>query len=126
MNWPAADALPYIGLVQQLYPFGDPVDVTTEVELCPLVSLGPRFDDLVFTIRNHDGANSLTAYADRSESGVVKNLVRETLVIPPGTEGQFVFHDVLSNFWSISAASESGGNPAIGTSWMIHGRRRAL
>lgn len=126
-TWPSIDPLvPCLqGAMLLLYPFTDPLTISTEIELLPLVSIGPRFDQLVLTIRNFSATHSVAAWANNSESGIVRTIEREQRTIPPLSEGQFVIHEVLANFWGISAAGDPDASfPPCDVAWMVHGRRR--
>lgn len=130
MNWPSTiDGRAFVsGIVQLLYAYpAAPITVTTEVELLALTSLGPRFEDLCFTFRNLSDTVPLAIWVDRSESGVVKNFDRATLIVPPAAEGQLEFRGVLSNFWGASAAGDpDNNNPSCSLSWMLIGKLRRL
>lgn len=127
--WPPAGVLP-IGVdpswPRALYPFATPEDVSTERPLLALTGLGVQYEDLVFTVRNHDPTNLVVFYVDHAQSGVATNASRDIISVNPGHEADLVFRDILSLFWSLSAAGDpDSGFPTCSVSWTLVGRRRA-
>jgi hypothetical protein len=138
MNWPgqeagSADLALILGTIPSyiyqdgprlLWPFATPELVSTERPLLTLRSLGIHYRRLIFTVRNH-AVNPIALYVDRSDSGVVVDVVRETLIVPAGLEGKLVLDDVQAQFFALSAAGDpDGGFPSSSVSWMVLGVRR--
>lgn len=125
MNWPPATLRNVDGRwPKSVYPFAAPENVSTERPLLTLTGLGLVYEDLNFTLRNLS-VNIVAFYLDRSESGVVANVGRDTIYVAPGGEGKFVVRNEMSLYYGISAAGDPGsGFPTSSISWTIVGKSR--
>lgn len=127
MSWPPASSKTLdIRWPRSIYPFAAPENVSTERPLLALTQLGLAYEDLTFTIRNHDGIHLVYFYLDKSESGLVANVSREIITVAAGGEGKFEVHNAMSLFYGISAAGDpDSGSPVTSVSWAVAGRPRS-
>lgn len=121
MSWTgAANIVPYV-----ITAFAAPQVVSTETPLQTLVELGPAYQKLTFTLRNHNPALNAAFYIDTSESGVVVSAVRNIVVVPPLKEYQIDFEAVMRRFFSVSASGDpDAGYAAVSVSFEVIGLRR--
>lgn len=127
MSWPLATAPSAIGnkIPRTIFAAGAPEAVSTERPLIPLTLLGLRYEDLVFTIRNRSPDHPIAVYIDRSEGGVKADASRDLQTVPADSERQFPYRDVMTLYWSLSAAGDpDNGNPSCDVTWSITGRLR--
>lgn len=118
MSWTgSANVVPKI-----IQAFDTPVSVSTETPLMVLTELGPAYEKLTFTLRNHDAALNAALYIDTSESGVVVSAVRTIVIVPPLKEYQIDFTGVMRRFFAVSGSGDpDGGYAAVNVSWEVIG-----
>lgn len=121
MSWTgAADVVPRV-----IQAFAAPVIVSTETPLWPLTELGPAYNALTFTMRNHDAALNAALYIDTSESGVVVASQRILVIVPPLKEYSFDFSRVMRRFFSVAGSGDpDAGFAAVSVSFQIIGTYR--
>jgi hypothetical protein len=124
VTWPTAGTgfAPQPGIV---VPFAAPVAVSTEIPLLAFIEWGPFYSQLIFTLKNEDLVKPAAFYLDRSESGVVPSQQRMTVIVGANKEEEFLFADVRSRYFSLSAAGDpDGGFPSVNVTWQVLGVRR--
>lgn len=110
-----------------IVPFAAAGNVSTVTPLQALVDWGSIYNDLSFTLRNHDAALNAAFYIDTSESGVVVNAVPTQVIVPPLKEYQLIFHNVMALYWALSASGDpDGGYTQVQVSWEAAGVYRYL
>lgn len=121
MGWSgAANIVPRI-----IQAFEAPTSVSTETPLFALAELGPTYERLTFTLRNHDTTLNAALYVDTSESGVVVSAQRNIVIVPPLKEYQIDFGPVMRRYFSLSASGDpDGGYAAVSVSFEIIGTYR--
>lgn len=108
MNWAGSPNLqPYV-----VTEFAAPVNVSTETPLQTLVDLGPLYDRLTFTLRNHHATLNAAMYVDTSQGGVVVSSQRTIVIVPPLSEYPLDFAGVMRRYFSLSASGDPDGGYA--------------
>lgn len=105
--------------------FAAPVTVSTETPLWPLTELGPAYDTLTFTMRNHDAVLNAALYVDTSESGIAVASQRNIVIVPPLAEYSIDFSRIMRQFFSISGSGDpDAGFAAVNVSFQVIGMYR--
>lgn len=105
--------------------FAAPVLVSTETPLWPLTALGPAYDSVTVTMRNHDALLNAALYVDTSESGEVITIPRNIVIVPPLKEYSIDFSRIMRQFFSVSGSGDpDGGFAAVSVSFQIIGTYR--
>ena len=107
-----------------LIDFGDPIPVSTLIELMPWTDIGHGNKIALFACVNMDTTNVANLIIENSEDeSHVDDGYTQSILIPPLKQGSCEMGpDSVRNIWRMSAHTNDPGYPTVMVKWMLRVR----